>query len=154
MSGSHAALSNSGSIACPAATTRTMIQYTVPSGAGGELKEKPTISFDGTTSAAAKVAVRVIRGATGGSGSSTVNPVAMGSNNPAGASLGSGKENFTGGEPTGGIAIFSDLIPPYGTNIPLGIPKGLILAPSETVGVEVTAPASVNVRINFPDIHI
>ena len=146
MAGTKATLRNSTGIAVPTGANKTILQYTAPSGVAAEVP-RMSIGLDGTSSSAAKVLVRVVRGATGGTSGASVNPAAAGSTNAAGVSLGSGAENFSS-EPSGGTEIWADYVPAY-ANFPIPLPPGLVIAPGETIGVTANAGASVNARANM-----
>lgn len=136
------AVANSNSTTTSA---RTMLQIAAPSGAG-VLVERASISFDGTTPTQAKVKVELVKGATGGTGTSLTTVKVEGHTGSLGTTA---KENFSS-EPTGGTVIFSEWVHPQSGYT---APEPIQLNPSETLGIRTTTATSVNAvsRMNFQE---
>lgn len=135
---------NAGEQALTAATARTVLQLIAPTNQRGRVKQV-SATFDGVSTTAEPVVVRLLRqtNAIGGS-PTTVTGVLT--------NAGSETVQFTGAssaggtEPTGGNVLFrwechpqGGLIVPFSLDFPVEIPGGTRL------GMECTAPAGVNV---------
>lgn len=136
---------HAGSVGNP----KTILQVTAPSAAALAIP-RIEVAGDGTSGSAAKMLVELVRGASGGEGTS-VSPVAHQDNNPAGVSGPTAKENFST-EPTGGTVIYRSVLAPYTAwTLPIG---EIVLKPSETLGVRINAGAAVSVTVNMPKVEV
>lgn len=100
----------------------------------------PRVAFDGTSTTAAKAVVEIVKGATGGTGSSNTPVRTRGTTGSLTATV---KENFSA-EPTGGNTIWSEKVH---TQSAWQYPRGeILLDPGETLGIRVTIPAAVPVN--------
>lgn len=141
---------NSAAVALNVGSWKGIISYTPPSGVAAEIPS-PTISFTGTSSSGAKCRVRVVVGNTGQAGTA-LNPVAPGSDNPSGVSLGTGLENLTT-IGSGGTIIDEQEFPPYGTFV-LRLPPELIVAPGTAIQVDANGGSAANMQVSFPGIKL
>jgi len=115
---------------------KTLWQATAPANFGLEV-DPPAVGFDGTSTTAAKATIDVVKGATGGTGSSLTPTRVSG---VTGAVQGTTKENFSA-EPTGGATVYSEK---WHTQGNWRYPRGKItLDPGETLAIRVTVPAAV-----------
>lgn len=122
-------------------TSKTLLQYTAPSATGARVTGI-SIHPEGTSPTAAKIPVDVIKGATGGTGT-THNPVKL--DGHTGSVQGTSKHNFSA-EPTGGTVIDEFSIHPQSG---LVIPYSQVLNPGETIALRSNAAAAVNVRASL-----
>ncbi len=115
-------------------SVRTMLQYTAPTNTGAKIS-RMDFQPSGTDPAGAKGLIEIVKGATGGSGT-TKNPVK--NSGHTGSVQGTGKEDFSS-EPTGGTVIHSQLLHPQ-DRFTYQVPT--ILNPGETLGIRVTFATS------------
>lgn len=150
MAGAKCNHRNSAAVALSVGSWKGIISYTPPSGVAAEIPS-PTISFTGTSSSGAKCRVRMVLGNTGQVGTA-LNPVAPGSNNPAGVSLGTGLENLTT-IGSGGTVIDEQEFPPYGTFV-FRLPPNLIVAPGVAIQLDANGGSAANIQVSFPGIGL
>jgi len=120
---------------------KTKLQYTAPANTGAKVT-RFWLHGKGTDPAAAQGMFEIVKGATGGTGS-TVNPAK--SHGHTGSMQGTGKEDFSV-EPTGGTVVYRDGMHPQGNK---NIPRDFILNPGETLAIRTTMPASVGMEFGF-----
>lgn len=130
----------SGSVALGAGVTKTVLMLSAGSTVGVDVPRN-SISFDGTSPTAGKVTVELVKGATGGTGSSVTPQKVTG----AGSVLLTARDNFSA-EPSGGTIIATELVHPQSGYT---MPELVDLDPSDTISIRCTAPASVNARARF-----
>lgn len=129
-------------VACVAATAKTVLQVTAPTNIRVKLLGW-SVSFDGTSATAEPVVVRLLRQTTAGTMSS-LTPTKMDPGTDE--TLQSTAQHTATVEPTAGDTLHRVNIHPqtgYETLYPLGQEK--IIQGGGRVGIEVTAPANVNV---------
>lgn len=137
-------VTHSGPVALAAATAKTVVVGTTTANTPCEWIACD-ITFDGVTSTAVPVLAEFVTYATSGTGTSTT-PGRLGQ--AIGAAQTTWKVNNTV-EPTTPVVLFSWLIPPTSGlwyQWPLG--RELFHNVSTNMGVRLTAPAAVNVRVN------
>jgi hypothetical protein len=144
MSGKLCSLTtNAGAVALAAATPKTVLQLLTTSGTNfpRALVKKWSICFDGATSTAVPVVVKLIRQSTAGTGTG-VTPVAVGDS--ADAILSTGAYNFSAEPTSGSVLAVLEVHPQSGyTEIfPLGME--IVVPAGGRLGIVVTAPAIVN----------
>lgn len=142
MAGVFASFST-GEVACTTTTAKTILQLVAPTNQRVRLKSL-SLTFDGTSTTAEPVAIRVLRqtSAIGGSpttvtgvrtcaGSETVQTTAA--------------QSAGGTEPTASDVLFRFNIHPQGGIVyPVPLDLGIEIPGGTRLGVEVTAPATVN----------
>lgn len=120
---------------------KTLLQYTAPSNTGARVVGI-SIHPEGTSPTAAKIPVDVIKGATGGTGT-THNPVKL--DGHTGSVQGTAKHSFSA-EPTGGTVIDELSVHPQSG---LVIPYNQQLNPAETFALRTNAASAVNARLSL-----
>jgi hypothetical protein len=131
------------------ASAKTMLQIAPPTNIAIVVPEIH-VSFDGTTSNAAKVLVELVRSATGGTGTSLTSgdaPQKINGGDPESLQS-TAKENFSA-EPSGGIVIARRWVHPQAdyTFRPRCKLKGG--SPGDTLGIRCTCSTAVNVRASI-----
>ncbi len=140
MAGLIGHVKTSAAIASGAGSTKTILRITAPSTHGVRVT-RASVSFDGTSPTAGKALVTLIKGATGGTGSSVTPEKIHGHTGSLGVTA---KENFSDG--SGGVGVFEELIH---TQQGYTAPEEILLNPSETLEFQTNIPASTGVRARF-----
>lgn len=121
-------------------TQVTLLSYTAP--AGGARIKKITVSGEATSTSAAKGALRLLKGGSGGTGTN-VTPVKT--HGHTGSLAGTAKEAYTT-NPSGGTAFDEVSFNTYGGHV---FSDEIVLNPSEMIEVQAMAAAAVGARVEI-----
>lgn len=139
------AFAQTAEVALSAATAKTVIQLVAATNVRVKLKEWG-VFFDGTSASAEPIQVRLLRQTTAGTMSS-LTPVAR---VPITETLQTTAQHTATAEPTAGDVLDVIECHPQGGYEKLFAPGDEIIIPGGgRVGIEITAPATVNVRAKF-----
>lgn len=150
MSGKLVAYVTPVEVALVAATAKTVLQVSTNSGTNKTraLVKKIAITFDGTSTIAEPVIIRLVRQSTGAPGTGTsVNGVAV--NQFADAILTTGTYNFSSEATDTDVIDVIEVHPQAGYSIifPLGLEP--VIPSSALLALKVTAPAAVNCMVSI-----
>jgi len=135
-------------VSCVATTPTTVLQLLAPTNQRVAVKTV-TISFDGISNTAEPVIIRVLRQTSAGVGGAARNPLKK-DNDIATAVQSTGQRGTFTTEPTSGdIELTYHIHPQAGVQYPLPLGDEIILAGGGRLGVQVTAPATVNALVTI-----
>lgn len=141
MAGLHIKVSTSQAITIGTSPTqKTLLSYTAP--AGGARVNKIVVEGEATSTTAAKGQVNIVKGGSGGTGT-TVTPAK--SHGHTGSAAGTSKEAYSS-NPTGGTVIDRGSFNTYGGKV---FADEIILNPSEMIEVQGMAAAPVGATVNM-----
>lgn len=143
MSGRLISLTTTAEVALTAATAKTVLQLRTNSGTNlpRALIKRWWIAFDGTSTVAEPVVVKLLRQTTDGTGTG-VTPVAV--NNFSDTILSVGSYNFTAEPTASDVLEIIEVHPQSGYSIILPLGLEIVVAANTRLGIVATAPAGVN----------
>jgi hypothetical protein len=129
-------------VALAAATAKTVVQVTAPTNQRVKLKGW-SVSFDGTSATAAPVVCRLLRQTTAGTMTSLT--PRKGDDDIATAIQSTGQHTATAEPTAGDILDTKEVHPQGGYSEKFGLGDEIIIGGGDRIGIECTAPATVNV---------